>query len=103
MADTPIAADPDFTILFAALGLVGLNTTLSTLTTPYTLFAPTNEAFQDYDTGSSITIQEGAQSPFLLAGLELLIVPEALLVSKLRQYLSMTILPYMYQLRMRMQ
>lgn len=79
-----MAANPDYSTLFAGLDLLGLNTTLSTSDTPYTLFAPTNEAFADYNAGSNITNEEGARSPFLRAGYELLIVPEAILVSHCR-------------------
>ena len=81
LQDSAVAANSDYSTLFAGLDLLGLNTTLSTLTTPYTLFAPTNEAFQEYNEGSNITNEEGASSPFLLAGYQLLIVPEAILVS----------------------
>ena len=75
-----MATNPDFSLLYAGLNQLGLNNTLSSLTTTYTLFAPTNEAFEGYNTAAGITDPEGASSPLLLAGFQLLIVPEAISV-----------------------
>ena len=73
---------PDYSTLKALLTLpsIGLNNTLVGLKSPATLFAPNNEAFAAYDTGSNITNAEGVSSPLLAAGAELLVVPEAFLV-----------------------
>lgn len=53
----------------------GVNQTLSHLTEPSTLFAPTNAAFEAYNNASNITAAEGNSSPLLLAGAQLLVVP----------------------------
>ena len=63
-----VATNPDFSTLHTGLQQVGLDATLSTLTSPYTLFAPTNEAFDGYNVAAGISNAEGSVSPFLLAG-----------------------------------
>ena len=74
-----MATNPDFSLLYAGLNQLGLNT----------LFAPTNEAFEGYNTAAGITDLEGASSPLLLAGFQLLIVPEAISVRPLSMHVQM--------------
>ena len=65
---------------------IGLNKTLSNLTSPATLFAPNNEAFTIYNTAANITHTEALSSPLLAGFAQLLVVPEALLVGSLQQH-----------------
>lgn len=85
-SDTFVYTNPDYTTVRELLSLpqVGLTNVLSNLTSPATLFAPNNEAFALYDTAANITDAEGLTSPFLTAGAQLLVVPEAILVRSLQ-------------------
>ncbi|KAA6422357.1 MAG: hypothetical protein FRX49_07827 [Trebouxia sp. A1-2] len=58
---------------------VGLNNILTSLKSPATLFAPNNEAFALYAIGSNVSNAEALKSPLLATGVNLLVVPEALL------------------------
>ena len=64
-----------YTIAGSLLDLTGVNNTLSNLSSPSTLFAPTNAAFETYLNGSNVTNAEGQISPTNLAGVQLLVVP----------------------------
>lgn len=85
--DTFVYTNPDYTLVRQLLSFpqIGLNNTLSNLTSPATLFAPNNEAFTTYNTAANITHTEALSSPLLAGFAQLLVVPEALLVGSLQQ------------------
>ncbi len=80
LSDTFVYTNPDYTSVKELLSLpsIGLNKTLTSLKSPATLFAPNNEAFTLYTVGSNISNAEALASPFVAAGVQLLVVPEAL-------------------------
>ncbi|UZR96437.1 fasciclin domain-containing protein [Chondrinema litorale] len=47
VVDIAVAQDPEFTTLVSLLERVGLDTTLASLESKFTVFAPTNQAFED--------------------------------------------------------
>ncbi|KAL0022767.1 hypothetical protein WJX79_002551 [Trebouxia sp. C0005] len=86
LSDSEIATNPDFSTLYYNLQYTGLNNTLANLQSVVTLFAPTNEAFQQYVAAYNETATQAMTEPprggeaaaFLLDGLELHIAIEAL-------------------------
>jgi len=86
LRDSEIATNPDFSTLYYNLQYTGLNNTLANLQSVVTLFAPTNEAFQQYvaaynETGAQAMTEPprgGEAAAFLVDGLELHTVTEAL-------------------------
>ena len=70
-----VFTNKNYTTAGALLDATGVNNTLFHLSSPSTLFAPTNAAFETYNDGSNITTAEGQSSPLLLAGAQLLVVP----------------------------
>ncbi|KAL0052238.1 hypothetical protein WJX82_010393 [Trebouxia sp. C0006] len=86
LSDSEIATNPDFSTLYYELQYTGLNNTLANLQSVVTLFAPTNEAFQQYvaaynETGVQAMTEPprgGEAAAFLVDGLELHIATEAL-------------------------
>lgn len=58
LSDSEIAKNEDFSTLFMLLERTGLNDTLANLTTPHTLFAPTNDAFAEFLMAVNITVEE---------------------------------------------
>ena len=91
LRDSEIATNPDFSILYYNLQYTGLNNTLSSLHSVVTLFAPTNEAFLQYDAANNETeIQAMTEPPrggeaaaFLADGLQLHVANESLTVTLL--------------------
>ncbi len=86
LSDSEIATNPDFSTLYYNLQYTGLNNTLANLQSVVTLFAPTNEAFQQYVAAYNETAAQAVTEPprgseaaaFLDDGLELHIATEAL-------------------------
>ena len=86
LRDSEIATNPDFSTLYYNLQYTGLNNTLANLKSVVTLFAPTNEAFQQYvaaynETGAQAMTEPprgGEAAAFLVDGLELHTATEAL-------------------------
>ncbi|DBA98455.1 hypothetical protein WJX82_009397 [Trebouxia sp. C0006] len=81
LSDTFIYTDPDYSTIKQLLNLpqIGLNNILTSLKSPATLFAPNNETFALYAIGSNVSNDEALKSPLLAPGVNLLVVPEALL------------------------
>lgn len=63
LVDSEIATNPDFSILYYYLQRTGLNETLSKLDAVFTLFAPTNAAFSDYEAISNTTLEQAMKEP----------------------------------------
>lgn len=88
LSDSEIATNPDFSTLYYNLQYTGLNNTLANLQSRsvVTMFAPTNEAFQQYVAAYNETAAQAMTEPprggeaaaFLVDGLELHIATEAL-------------------------
>ncbi|DBA87350.1 hypothetical protein WJX77_006476 [Trebouxia sp. C0004] len=86
LRDSEIATNPDFSTLYYNLQYTGLNSTLANLQSVVTLFAPTNEAFQQYVAAYNESAAQAMTEPprggeaaaFLVDGLELHIANEAL-------------------------
>lgn len=81
LGDSEIARNEDFSALYAALQASGLNDTLSNLSGPVTLFAPTNEAFEEFLAAANISAADALASPYNRIVLEYHIVPGAIMVS----------------------
>ena len=58
LSDSEIVRNEDFTTLFTVLQASGLNETLANLTSPHTLFAPTNDAFADFLAAANLTVED---------------------------------------------
>jgi len=82
LSNTFTYTNPDYSTIKELLNLpqIGLNNILTSLKSPATLFAPNNEAFALYAIGSNVSNAEALKSPLLATGVNLLVVPEALLV-----------------------
>ena len=86
LSDSEVATNPDFSTLYYELQYTGLNNTLANLQSVVTLFAPTNEAFQQYVAAYNETAAQAMTEPlrggeaaaFLVDDLELHIAAEAL-------------------------
>jgi uncharacterized surface protein with fasciclin (FAS1) repeats len=63
--DSVLEKDADFSILKQALAVTGLNATLANLSTPVTVFAPTNEAFAEALSMLNVTFTQLLASPGL--------------------------------------
>lgn len=74
--------------MFAALQATGVATTLNNLTSPATLFAPTNEAFAEFFEASNTTAAQALSSPLAADILLYHIVPGAYMVSRLQTSFS---------------
>ena len=66
--------------IYTALQASGLNETLSILTAPATLFAPTNEAFEEFLAAAKITAEDALASPYNAIVLQYHVVPSAIMV-----------------------
>lgn len=80
---TNAAAAPNLSTLVAAIKAAGLEATLSG-PGPYTLFAPTNEAFSRLAPGTVEKLMEPANKPSLIKILNYHVVPGALTLEDLR-------------------
>ena len=88
LRDSEIATNPDFSILYYNLQYTGLNNTLSSLSSVVTLFAPTNEAFLQYqaavnETGAQAMTEPpraGEAATFLADSFELHVANKSLMV-----------------------
>ncbi|KAL3161837.1 hypothetical protein ABBQ38_008927 [Trebouxia sp. C0009 RCD-2024] len=78
-SDSEIANNKDFSDLYAALQATGLNDTLSNLSGPATLFAPTNSAFVDFLAAANLTVEQALASPTTKLVLLSHIVPGAIM------------------------
>ena len=75
LSDSVIARNPDYRALYNALQASGLNDTLSSLTSPYTIFAPTDYAFAEFLAAANITVEDALESSLNDIVLEAHIVP----------------------------
>lgn len=80
LSDSELANNQDYSDLYAALQAVGLNDTLSNLSGPATLFAPTNTAFADFLAAANLTVEEALASPSTALVLQSHVVEGAILV-----------------------
>ena len=80
LSDSEIAKNQDFSDLYAALQATGLNDTLSSLSSPATLFAPTNTAFADFLAAANLTVEQALASPSTQLVLLSHVVPGAIMV-----------------------
>ena len=80
--DSEIANNKDFSALYTALQASGLNETLSNLTAPVTLFAPTNEAFEEFLAAANITAEDALASPYNAIVLQYHVVPSTIMVTQ---------------------
>lgn len=82
LSDSEIAMNKDFSSLYTYLQASGLLTdTLSNLSAPATLFAPTNTAFADLLLAANLTMDEALSSRYLRPVLLSHVVPQAIMVS----------------------
>ena len=81
LGDSEIARNKDFSSLYTALQASGLNDSLSNLDGPATLFAPTNEAFEEFLAAANITAEDALASPYNRIVLEYHLIPGAIMVS----------------------
>lgn len=81
LQDSEIARNPDYSTLYSALQATGLFSTLSNLTSPATLFAPTNEAFSEFMEASNRTVAEALASPLATDILLYHVIPGAYMVT----------------------
>lgn len=87
LADSEIATNPDYSILYYYLQQAGLTQTLLELDAVVTLFAPTNAAFSDYGTMHNMTFDQAMTEPLIDDNMLLIdtlmyhITREALIVS----------------------
>ena len=84
LQDSELARNPDYSTLFAALQATGVATTLNNLTSPATLFAPTNEAFAEFFEASNTTAAQALSSPLAADILLYHLVSGAYMVSRLQ-------------------
>lgn len=81
LGDSEIAVNKDFSDVYSLLQASGLNSTLSSLSSPATVFIPTNEALAEYLEAANLTLAEAASSPALRAVLSYHVVSGAIIVS----------------------
>nr|QOL01189.1 putative extracellular protein TR9_002 [Trebouxia lynnae] len=79
LGDSEIARNKDFSSLYTALQASGLNDSLSNLDGPATLFAPTNEAFEEFLAAANITAEDALASPYNRIVLEYHLIPGAIM------------------------
>lgn len=79
LSDSQLAINEDYSILYAALQATGLTETLSSLSGPATLFAPTNNAFADFLATFNLTAEEALTSPSTSLVLQAHVVSGAIL------------------------
>ena len=80
LSDSEIAKNKDFSSLYTYLQSSGLSDTLSNLSAPSTLFAPTNSAFAELLLAANLTMEQALSSPFLKPVLLSHVVPQAIMV-----------------------
>ena len=84
LQDSEIARNQDYSSLYSALQATGVFATLANLTSPATLFAPTNEAFAEFLEASNYTTAEymaALSTPLAVDLLNYHITPGAYMVS----------------------
>ena len=81
LSDSEITMNRDFSSLYMYLQASGLTDTLSNLSDPATLFAPTNSAFAEFLLAANLTMEQALSSPFLKPVLLSHVVPQAIMVS----------------------
>ena len=91
LSDSEIARNKDFSSLYAALQASGLNDTLSNLTGPATLFAPTNEAFAEFLLAANVSAEDALASPYNRIVLENHVVPGAFMVCQYSAHMQMLV------------
>lgn len=64
LSDSEIAQNDEFSSLFSALQTSGLNETLANLTSPHTLFAPTNDAFAEFLAAANVTVEDDSDTVY---------------------------------------
>ncbi|KAL0035348.1 hypothetical protein WJX77_002103 [Trebouxia sp. C0004] len=79
LQDSEIARNQDFSSSYGLLQSSGLSSTLSNLSSPATIFVPTNEAVAEYLMAANLTMAEAASSPCLAALLSYHAVFEAIM------------------------
>lgn len=79
LGDSEIAVNKDFSDVYSLLQASGLNSTLSSLSSPATVFIPTNEALAEYLEAANLTLAEAASSPALRAVLSYHVVSGAIM------------------------
>lgn len=80
LSDSEIAMNKDFSSLYTYLQASGLSDTLSNLSDPATLFAPTNSAFAELLLAANLTMEQALSSPYLKPVLLSHVVPQAIMV-----------------------
>ena len=80
LSDSEIAMNKDFSSLYTYLQASGLGDTLSNLSDPATLFAPTNSAFAELLLAANLTMKQAMSSPYLKPVLLSHVVPQAIMV-----------------------
>ena len=82
LQDSEIARNQDFSSAYSLLQSSGLSSNLSNLSSPATVFVPTNEAIAEYLMAANLTMAEAASSPGLAALLSYHVVSGAIMVSR---------------------
>jgi uncharacterized surface protein with fasciclin (FAS1) repeats len=85
LQDSEIARNQDFSSAYSLLQSSGLSSNLSNLSSPATVFVPTNEAVAEYLMAANMTMAEAASSPGLAALLSYHLVSGAIMVSRALQ------------------
>ena len=85
LQDSEIAKNQDFSSAYSLLQSSGLSSNLSSLSSPATVFVPTNEAIVEYLLAANLTMAEAASSPGLAALLSYHVVTGAIMVSRTLQ------------------
>ncbi len=85
LQDSEIAKNQDFSSAYSLLQSSGLSSNLSNLSSPATIFVPTNEAIAEYLLAANLTMAEAASSPGLAALLSYHVVTGAVMVSRTLQ------------------
>ncbi|KAL0044485.1 hypothetical protein WJX82_009190 [Trebouxia sp. C0006] len=79
LQDSEIAKNQDFSSAYSLLQSSGLSSNLSSLSSPATVFVPTNEAIVEYLLAANLTMAEAASSPGLAALLSYHVVTGAIM------------------------